>query len=415
MRTLTFACATLVLLAACGGESAAPHDDTPSTPTGGEGGEGQGTGGGDSGGGGSGPACSSHSECAVPTPFCDPVSGECVEPPPGSELGWGDGSAASVTWTVISDSFDLKEPVDLGFDPSAPNLLWIVNKQDDSMLIITDPGTETMTEERRHDPAASHFMANPPAFAFGAVDETWGQTFGICGDGDNGNDFMGPALFSSRLDVFAEPTPDGLGSHLDMLHSTTFCRGIAHASGNVFFAFNSAFGSIDKYDFGDDHDPGNDDHSDGRILRYVSGTLVGVDDVSSHLAFDAATGWLYIADTGQARVVVLDTATGTPGVVFNGLEPVAERRTVAGATTFDLLPPGSVVLPSGLELHRGLVFVSDSATSRFSAFDGEGNLVRSLDTGLPAGSLSGFTFGPDGKLYLVDSLAGRVLRIDPVP
>jgi sugar lactone lactonase YvrE len=39
--------------------------------------------------------------------------------------------------------------------------------------------------------------------------------------------------------------------------------------------------------------------------------------------------------------------------------------------------------------------------------------VNYLDTGLPAGSLSGMAFGPDKKLYFVDVLGGRVLRVDP--
>jgi hypothetical protein len=30
-----------------------------------------------------------------------------------------------------------------------------------------------------------------------------------------------------------------------------------------------------------------------------------------------------------------------------------------------------------------------------------------------AGSLAGFTFAPDGKIYFTDKVAGRVLRIDP--
>jgi sugar lactone lactonase YvrE len=43
----------------------------------------------------------------------------------------------------------------------------------------------------------------------------------------------------------------------------------------------------------------------------------------------------------------------------------------------------------------------------------DGTLVRTLDTGLPEGSLGGFTFGPDGRVYFVDTLGGRVFRIDP--
>lgn len=406
MKTFSLACATLLVLAACGDDPAA--DDAGSSGSAGGSGEG-------GAGGGGNPGCATHDECSAETPFCEPTTGECIEPPPGSELGWGDGSPASVTWTVIFDGAELNTPVDLGFDPSASNVLWVLNKRDDSVVILTDPGTDTMTLEARYDPAASHFMANPPAFAFGSVDETWGQTFGVCGDGDNGgNDFMGPALFSARLDVFADDTPTGLGSHLDMLHSTTFCRGIAHGGANIYYLFNGARGSIDAYDFGQDHDPGNENHADGRILRFIDGTLTGVEGVSSHLAFDAATGLLYISDTGAGRVLALDIATGTIGSAFGGSEPIAERVFVDGATTREAVPAGSLQAPSGIELKDGLVFVADTATSRISAFDAEGALVRFLDTGLAPNSLSGFTFGPDGKLYLIDVSGARVLRVDPM-
>ncbi|AUX37695.1 MULTISPECIES: hypothetical protein [Sorangium] len=71
-------------------------------------------------------------------------------------------------------------------------------------------------------------------------------------------------------------------------------------------------------------------------------------------------------------------------------------------------------MPSGIEVHEGIVYATDHATSRFYAFDLTGRLVRTLDTGLPAGSLAGFTFGPDGKLYFVDLRSSRVYRIDPI-
>lgn len=61
-----------------------------------------------------------------------------------------------------------------------------------------------------------------------------------------------------------------------MLHSTALCRGIAHAEEKIFWLFNSAKGSLDKYNFGADQGPGNDDHSDSEINRYAAGEVAGV-------------------------------------------------------------------------------------------------------------------------------------------
>jgi hypothetical protein len=266
------------------------------------------------------------------------------------------------------------------------------------------------------DPAASHFMRRPPALAMGQVLETFGQTFGICGDGDNGgNDFMGPALFTTDQSIFAVQTEIGLGSHLDMLHSTSFCRGIAWDQANVYYAFNSVFGSIDEYDFANDHGPGWDDHSDGSIFRMVAGELAGVDGIPSHVALHKERRELFVADTGSGRILGVMVDTGSPGTRFGGNEPIVERRNIVGTELREVVPAGVLQQPSGIELRGDVIFVTDHATSRFHAFDLEGNELASLDTTLPPGSLAGFDFGPDGKIYFVDMIGQRLLKIDPRP
>jgi DNA-binding beta-propeller fold protein YncE len=308
-----------------------------------------------------------------------------------------------------------REPTDLEFNPAKPDELWAINRRDGSVVIIERPGAPDASSQRLRDPAASHFMHRPPALAFGAMSEDWGMTWATCGDSDNGgNDFMGPALFSADLSIFAVPTPDGLGSHLDMLHSTTFCRGIAHVEGNVYWVVNGARGSLDLYDFARDHGPGKDDHADGKIYRYVDGMLAPVEGIPSHIEMSPDGRCLYIADTGTGRVLRLDTESGTLGESFGGAEAIEERRMVNGAILEEVVAPGTLEQPSGLAIHEGLIYVTDHATSRFYAFDMDGGLVRTLDTGLPAGSLAGLTFGPDGKVYFSDLYAGKLYRIDPI-
>jgi DNA-binding beta-propeller fold protein YncE len=257
-------------------------------------------------------------------------------------------------------------------------------------------------------------MDRPTALAFGVESEHYGMAWATCGDNNNHeSDFTGPSLFSADLDIFAMETPGGLGSHLDMLHSTSFCKGIAHEAENIYWVFNGDRGAIDKYDFGHDHGPGNDDHADGKIYRYVNSMLAGADGVSSHVFYNHDDKHLYIADTGNKRIVKLDSQSGTMGSSFSGQEPVIERRRVNGAVLTDVVPPGVLESPSGLEIHDNLIYVTDVATSRFYAFDMAGQLVRTLDTGLPHGSLSGLVFGPDDKVYFADRLSSRIYRIDP--
>src|SRR5690606_3474583 len=103
------------------------------------------------------------------------------------------------------------------------------------------------------------------------------------------NDFMGPTLWSADLDIYAQTNPAAvdflgfdLGSHLDMLHESPLCMGIAWVSDNVYFTFDGLTGSISRYDFVEDHGAGFDDHSDGIVERFVDAGVSRVEGVPSH-------------------------------------------------------------------------------------------------------------------------------------
>ena len=80
--------------------------------------------------------------------------------------------------------------------------------------------------------------------------------------------------------------------------------------GNAFWVFDGYHSSITFYDFHTDHGLGGTDHSDGEIARYVEGEVQRRMEVPSHMALDRDTGLLYISDTGNSRIAVLDTAVG---------------------------------------------------------------------------------------------------------
>jgi hypothetical protein len=340
----------------------------------------------------------------------------------GSEIGKGDGSASSVdiaeihTLTKTTAGID-PEPIDLAFNPADPGELWVVGYGDDSTHVGYVDGE--VGWKRYVDPAARHFMHKPTAISMGA-----NGFWGTCGDNDNAQndpdgadglsvDFMGPALFTTNREIFAKRIT-ALGSHYDMLHATPFCKGIAHEVENIYWAFNGQDGSIDKYNFNKDHGPGEDDHSDGEIYRYASGQVKGVDDGTvSHLVFDPSDSMLYVADSGNGRIVKLDTTSGRKGAPIPKNEILKASAIMEGTQVEEVVAPGVLTKPSGIELKGELLYVTDTATSTFHVFKKDGTEVRKLKTDLPEGSLAGFAFGQDNKIWFVDRKGGRVLRIDP--
>lgn len=334
--------------------------------------------------------------------------------------GFPNAPELGATLTVIATAQDgLSVPRDLEFAPDHPEQLWIVNGAIHGVVIVTDPGEATQTAELRVDAYGQHFMAYVSSLAFGV-----GNRFASCQESrDEWNvgpqtpdDFMGPTLWSADLDVFAmvnqEFPPNPLeGSHLDMLHQSPLCMGIAHESDNVYWAFDGGNGHVVRYDFMMDHGPGGSSHVDGVIRRYLNAVVTRVQEVPSHMQIDADARRLYLADTGTGRVMWLDLDGGASnGDLPNNWDGATEYTGWDGVA-FEPFVSG-LQQPSGLVLHDGRLLVSDFATGEILAF--------SLEDGAELGRMStdadgimGLAIGPDDKLYFADGFGNRVVRVDP--
>jgi DNA-binding beta-propeller fold protein YncE len=332
------------------------------------------------------------------------------------------GANMDPAYTVVGDGSDgLATPRDLGFHPSRDEL-WVVNKTTDGVVIYEAPGTNDQSADEKIDFYSNHFMETVSSLAWGdaSADTDGEESFASCqesrntydGQG-NANDFMGPTLWPGDRDLFAKVHQGNgakLGSHLDMLHASPNCMGIAHDSDNAYWVFDGKNGHLVYYDFAKDHGPGGEFHGDGVIRRYKEVELDRKKNIPGHLELDKDSGLLYIADTGNGRVVEVDTSTGeVAGNIQQTMEPLEEFSKVEGVS-FRTLVDG-LSKPSGLALDGETLFIGDNGTGEIIAYNLDGEELGRIQT--PAESLMGLAVGPDGSLWYVDADAEEVVRVDP--
>ncbi len=342
-------------------------------------------------------------------------------------LGKGDHGPTSVKLVALPTAARcLAQPWDLAFNPRTPGQLWVVNHGDDSVCIVHEATGAAAKSENRLSPGHEHFMPRPSGIAFGGdktsfgVPGTFATANDTAGDGrpDDGGLWNGITLWPSDLKTFAVfKGPDG-NSHLDMLHDSPLARGIAWERDNIYWVFGSHLGDITRYDFAMDHDRGNSNHRDGKQWHYLAGQVKGVNGVPSHLAYHEPTKSLFIADTGNKRVLKLDTASGTMSPTRH-TRPNDRVETVLDAVmenakVVDLVPAGGdLKAPAGLDLAGEVVVVGDHATGVIHAYDQTGKRLNWLDTGAGPNAITGLAVGPDRRLYFLNAKTNQVFRIEP--
>lgn len=340
----------------------------------------------------------------------DPTdTGDPVGPSGLPVLGGGQHTLDAVEVREIQ-SLRLHGPRDLAFHPAHPELVLVANR-DDNSVVVFDVDDQEPVADLRDGPYNEHFLAEPAGIAFGD-----GDYFATIHEEDEvtqdftPTDFMGPTLWISDMDEFE----GGWASHYDMLHNSPNGVGIAWDEENAYWVFDGYHESITWYDFHEDHGPGGDDHSDGEVYRYVEGEVAYAPDVASNLAFDHDERLLYIADSGNGRVAVLDPAGAERGSRIQPNYDYSDQYHMEGAdidTFADGDDADGLSVPSGLDLRDGHVFVGDNETGVVFAFTTDGALVDWIDLEIEPGGLQGLTFDAEGDLWVVDSADEKLIEI----
>jgi hypothetical protein len=333
------------------------------------------------------------------------------------------------TATIINSPNDgVDTPRDLDFHPTLTRFeLWVLNKGTEnsggSTVRFENVGFGDQDSEYEQDGNAWHFMSLPTALAFGE-NGNFATSPGVYdANHDGGGPFTGPSLWSSVDEIYAEPS-GGNGSHLDMLHASPRAQGIAHEVGNAYWVVDGENQDIVRYDFADDHGPGNSYHGDAIIHRYADFEIERdpADHIVSHCVLDKTTGWLYVVDHGNARVLRMDINTGSfDGVPsFGPFEDIQEYQYVSGYD-YEVIVDQDLVEPAGIDIIGNRLLVSDHATGEVIAYDLDDSFTELGRIEGAGQGIMGIKVGPWGRVWYVNAttdevgvLEGNALLIDAV-
>ena len=185
------------------------------------------------------------------------------------------GALGLVDYTLVLGVPWVHQPIDLEFDPSAPDDLWVASRGDDSFVHLTL--NNGIPESPRKFVDYSHSMADAmPALAFSER-----GTFATCqetqstANGSAENSGQPPAvLWQADPDVFeASGATEFYGAAVDALTAGSFCTGVAWLEDHGFYVVDGAKGNLEFLDFHRQGEPGALAVSNGKKYRILSGEL----------------------------------------------------------------------------------------------------------------------------------------------
>ncbi len=335
----------------------------------------------------------------------------------------------SVIQGIESDG--LFKPRDLDFHtlPGRNNELWVINENSASFdpnfggstVTYYNAGSIDQWADYRKDSYSGHFMHTASAISF-SDNGGFANTLDV--QDANGNPsgyFSGCTLWDSDTTIYARINQNGplLGSHWDMVHQSPFSIGIAAETENIYWLFDGYHSTVAKYNFQEphpDHEHGGEDHSDGIVYRYDEIYIERVSGLSSHMVLDNENGYLYICDTGNQRIIKMNTNTGT---INYSLTPYGEN--IEGyysmiGVQYETIIDSGLVLPTGIDIYENYLIVSDYSNGDIIFYD-LGNLginqeLKRLHTDRENDVMS-IKVGPDGTIWYVGTNTNALIQIIP--
>ena len=323
--------------------------------------------------------------------------------------------------TIADASHQIRTPQDLDFHPERESELWVLNKGNvntgGNTVLLFNAGQNNQSHQLLKDGNTWHFLSMPTAMEFGE-NGNWGSSSGVIDANHSGGTFAGPTLWSGDLSIYAvvgnPPTKETNGSHLDMVHQSPYTMGIAHEVDNAYWLFDGYNGNLIRYDFKLPHVPGGHYHGDAQLFRHTDVKLKkSIDDLPSHMVLDKKSGWLYIAETENSRILRFNINSGdfardlTPA--HN--EPLAKYAEYNNSQ-WEVFYDKDLSKPVGIEISENRLFVSDYETGEIIAFDTMGKEeIERIQTG--SNGILGLAVDNNKRIWFVNELNNNVVLVNP--
>ena len=318
---------------------------------------------------------------------------------------------------VATSGNQLDRPTDLDFFPIlALDEVWVVNQRTEnaggSTLTISNASTDSPEYWQRVDGNSWHFMSLPTGIAFDPESFNFGTSPGVQDANHGGGTFTGPTLWSSDPDIYAQPS-GGNGSHIDMLHGSPLSMGIAHEVDNAYWIYDNWNKDIVRYDFKEDHGPGNDYHGDATVYRYSNTGITADGDIPSHIVLDKETGWLYIVDNGNDRVIRMDINSGIFGSNLPEINETLAEHTAMTSFTLETIIEDGLDRPCGIEIMENRLLVSDYATGEIIIYDMDNAFEEMGRIPTESPGITGIKVGPTGDIWYTNRILNTLTRAEP--
>jgi sugar lactone lactonase YvrE len=119
----------------------------------------------------------------------------------------------------------------------------------------------------------------------------------------------------------------------------------------------------------------------------------------------STTGYIYIADPGNARIVVLNP-DGTASTSYKNLDALYSPNGLSNPSGIGLSPLGDIYISDGGSN-------GDDSNGRIVVLNPDGTASTTLSAGLGFNYTDGIEFSPDGDIYISDKGNNRVVVLNP--